>query len=215
MLLWCSFHHGLPIMMALLFVASDFSHDKSHVVLSALEILLVITSFFITFQESSAVVQLKDLSFACSAISRPEPTMTYHNGCCSILVCIVLFFVCFGVFQNSLDNEFVFDDHLAIVNNADTDPSTPFVDLWRHDIWGKDLMAHDSHRSYRPFLIIIFKLLRQQFGLDARSIRIASVLSHAVSSVLVYFLGIQVLCSWHVSFASALLFALHPVHVEV
>lgn len=133
----------------------------------------------------------------------------------SVVVCILLFVMCICIFYNSLDNEFVFDDHLAIVNNADTDPATPFLDLWKHDIWGKDLTAHDSHRSYRPLLIVAFKLLRQRFGLDARSIRIASVLCHVASTILVYFMGLQVLANWHVSFASAVLFALHPVHVEV
>ena len=131
------------------------------------------------------------------------------------IVCFLLFIACFGVFFNSLDNEFVFDDHLAIVNNVDTDPSTPFSDLWKHDIWGKDLMAHDSHRSYRPLLIITFRIIRYFYGLDARYIRIASILSHSISSILVYILGLQILGNWHVSFGSAILFALHPVHVEV
>jgi hypothetical protein len=154
----------------------------------------------------------RPFAVSTSAIIISQHPATMMHG---LVVSFILFVVCFGVYYNSLDNEFVFDDHLAIVNNADTDPSTPFHDLWKHDIWGKDLMAHDSHRSYRPLLIITFKLLRFYFGLDARSIRIASILSHAMSSILVYFLGLQVLSNWHVSFASSLLFALHPVHVEV
>jgi hypothetical protein len=59
------------------------------------------------------------------------------------------------LFENSIVNDFAFDgllssllllsfvillqDHLAIVNNADTDPSQPFMNLWGNDIWGKVL----------------------------------------------------------------------------
>jgi hypothetical protein len=137
------------------------------------------------------------------------------GGTTSLAACLVLSLCSVCVYHNSLDNEFVFDDHLAIVNNADTDPSTSYLDLWKHDIWGKDLTAHDSHRSYRPLLIVAFKILRHYFGLNPRPIRIASVICHAISSILVYFLGLKVLSNWHVSFASAILFSLHPVHVEV
>jgi hypothetical protein len=62
-----------------------------------------------------------------------------------LLIGLIIF-----LFENSIANDFAFDglisfppsliicsDHLAIVNNADTDPSQPFVNLWGNDIWGK------------------------------------------------------------------------------
>ena len=54
----------------------------------------------------------------------------------------------------------MFDDNLAIVNNSDTSSSASFMALWSHDIWGKSMLAEDSHHSYRPLLILTFKVLR-------------------------------------------------------
>ena len=71
--------------------------------------------------------------------------------------------VCLLAFYNGIENGFTFDDHLAIEGNADTFPvhvvSEQGSDLpmrpvsagiWGNDIWGKNLLAEDSHRSYRP-----------------------------------------------------------------
>jgi len=41
------------------------------------------------------------------------------------------------IYYNSLDNWFCFDDHLAIVNNKDSNPENDFKNLWRDDLWGK------------------------------------------------------------------------------
>ena len=62
-----------------------------------------------------------------------------------ILLCISSFVV----YYNSLDNWFCFDDHLAIVNNKDSNPENDFKDLWRHDIWGKVSSRYlDFHRIW-------------------------------------------------------------------
>ena len=82
----------------------------------------------------------------------------------AIRILLLVGFISF-LFENSIDNDFAFDgcpslpaplpcvtlivlllpfslpvcpaDHLAIVNNADTDPSEPLPRLWGNDIWGK------------------------------------------------------------------------------
>lgn len=64
-------------------------------------------------------------------------------------------------------------DHLAIENNKDADPAEPYWPIWRHDIWGKvtlnqmqpvtlqqDMRENDSHRSFRPLLITLFRFVR-------------------------------------------------------
>lgn len=122
--------------------------------------------------------------------------------------------ICELIFRNSLLNEFAFDDHLAIVNNKDTNPETPYREILRHDIWGKGLREFDSHRSFRPFLIFIFRQLRIMYGLQPTPIRIASISCHLLSTFLVYVLSSEVLGSVLLGFGTALLFVAHPVHVE-
>ncbi len=64
-------------------------------------------------------------------------------------------------FANSLDGEFVFDDHEAVVNNGDAhwDDSNlnAFLNLFRHDFWGRDVRSPKSHKSYRPLTVLTFK----------------------------------------------------------
>lgn len=138
----------------------------------------------------------------------------------SVVLLCVLVWVSFG---NSWYNEFTFDDHLAIEGNGDVDVNNqPFEHLWLSDIWGKDLLAHDSHRSYRPFLIVAFRWLYTQSH-RATIFRVASVAAHALTTALVYAVGRLVVFksnfdsrygSWCLALAASALFATHPIHVE-
>jgi hypothetical protein len=129
---------------------------------------------------------------------------------------VIVVIVCYVSYENALSNDFVFDDHLAIVNNKDTSPAEPFSQILQDDIWGKDMRAIDSHRSYRPLLIMIFRLLRSTAdgGLDPYSFRLVSILAHMLVSCQSYSLTLNITKSKAVAFAASLLFASHPVHVE-
>lgn len=125
-------------------------------------------------------------------------------------------------FENGYQNDFTFDDHLAIEGNGDVDINNqPFRHLWFSDIWGKDLLAHDSHRSYRPLLIVIFRWLYTQ-SKEAPLFRLVSISAHGVTTILVYGWALTLLkpsvgSRWDrrlVAWATAALFASHPIHVE-
>jgi Domain of unknown function (DUF1736) len=145
-----------------------------------------------------------------------------HNVPSTILPLISLVLLCFGCYRNSIANDFTFDDLSAIVNNPDVKFNSEGTDyffanakLWTNDIWGKDMRALDSHRSYRPLLVIIFKLIAQRSGgLDPGSFRTISILFHCVSTISVYALSSMVFKNCRLAFGAALLFASHPVHVE-
>lgn len=132
-----------------------------------------------------------------------------------LLVPLLLSAVAVLTYYNALPNDFAFDDNLAIVNNKDVQ-GVHAGGLWRNDIWGKDLQAIDSHRSYRPLLIICFRLIRQHApeGHSAWAFRIVSVGAHSVASFFVYLLSRQLSRSLPVALAAAVLFCAHPVHVE-
>ena len=114
------------------------------------------------------------------------------------------------------DYGFTFDDHLAIVNNADVDPArVPAAALLRHDIWGRPLWAAESHKSWRPLLVLSFRWSFASGGMDAAWFRLVGVLAHGVAATpLVYALARQLRLGRSGAFAAALLFAVHPVHVE-
>lgn len=126
----------------------------------------------------------------------------------------LLSYVCYFIYVNSLSNDWAFDDYLAIYNNKDVAEDANYLNLWRNDIWGKSLLAHDSHRSFRPLLVVVFKLLRSVYGLTPSAFRVVSICSHLIVTVLLYYVGNIVIGSPYISFGACMLFLTHPVHVE-
>lgn len=114
-------------------------------------------------------------------------------------------------------NEFTFDDHLAIDGNHDVIGKSYDSYLWFHDIWGKDLVEIDSHKSYRPLLIVIFHYL-WNYENKAYIFRSASIVAHFLTSYMMYHLTQHIYREndgkFLIALASALFFAAHPVHVE-
>jgi hypothetical protein len=120
-------------------------------------------------------------------------------------------------FENGLENGFTFDDHLAIDGNHDVTFDKYDSFLWFHDIWGKDLLEDDSHKSYRPLLILIFHYI-WNYSNNPFIFRVISVGLHFVATCSVYFLGCSIFSQYgakeYLAFTAALLFATHPIHVE-
>ncbi|KYN09382.1 Transmembrane and TPR repeat-containing protein 4 [Trachymyrmex cornetzi] len=126
---------------------------------------------------------------------------------------IVILSLCF---VNSYNGDFVFDDTEAIVNNVDVH-KTPFWDIFQNDFWGTKLSHKQSHKSYRPFTILSFRLqfwLRQD--LVSQDYHIINIILHSMICLLTLFiynifLGPE---GQNISFYAAALFAVHPIHTE-
>ena len=144
-------------------------------------------------------------------------TSSWQNWLGIVSILVILGISIYYSFENGLNNGFTFDDHLAIDGNHDVtyDKYDPF--LWFHDIWGKDLLEDDSHKSYRPLLILIFHYL-WNYSSKPIIFRIFSVAFHFLATVGVFVLArsifSEVLDRNIVAFGTALLFATHPIHVE-
>lgn len=63
-------------------------------------------------------------------------------------------------------------------------------------------------------LILLFKVFRTFYGLDASSLRRYSIALHAVVTIMLHHLAIHVTKHEHIAMGAAMLFAAHPVHVE-
>ena len=124
-----------------------------------------------------------------------------------VVVVIVVYF-------NANFCDFVFDDVSAIKDNKDLRPSTDLFSLFSHDFWGESLTSGSSHKSYRPLTTLTFWFQKQIFepGATFHS-HLVNVLFHAVNCVLVF--GIfRRFFDAEKSFLVAIIFSLHPVHVE-
>ncbi|XP_034942581.1 protein O-mannosyl-transferase TMTC4 [Chelonus insularis] len=117
---------------------------------------------------------------------------------------------------NSYDGSFVFDDSPAILNNADIS-STPLLTIFKNDFWGNKLTHKQSHRSYRPFTVLTFRLHYWIRGyLNSVDFHIVNLILHSLACILVYYVFKKLLDknSKQLAFYAALLFAVHPVHSE-
>lgn len=129
-------------------------------------------------------------------------------------VLIAIIFIVIVAFKESLFHGFTFDDHLAIENNGDvTQPFDNMTHIWTDDIWGKDLRAVDSHKSYRPLLIELFRFLWHLLPSPAL-FRCISLILHVIASYYVYLVISWISLDRTVAIWTSLLFAAHPVHVE-
>ncbi|XP_032378797.1 protein O-mannosyl-transferase TMTC3 [Etheostoma spectabile] len=118
-----------------------------------------------------------------------------------------------GCYWNSLSCGFAFDDVSAILDNKDLRPSTSLHNLFRNDFWGTPMSEERSHKSYRPFTVLTFRLNYLFSELSAASYHLLNVVLHAVVCVL--FLRVcRLFLDKTSSLVAALLFAVHPIHTE-
>ncbi|EGC38732.1 hypothetical protein DICPUDRAFT_53154 [Dictyostelium purpureum] len=67
-----------------------------------------------------------------------------------------------------------------------------FKKMLMHDFWGQDITKSDSHKSYRPFTTLSFKLNFLSSGLDAYAFHFTNVFIHSIVSIYIFFLALLV-----------------------
>lgn len=138
---------------------------------------------------------------------------------------VLIFIIAIICYINSIDGDFVFDDNEAIVNNADIDTfKTSWLKVFEHDFWGKSISSKTSHKSYRPFTVLFYRL-NYWFagGRSSFHYHLTNILLHPIV-VLFYMLVCQSVLQQVTgttskfvnvcTFIAGLLFATHPIHSE-
>src|SRR5688572_300431 len=108
---------------------------------------------------------------------------------------------------------FVYDDRLAIEEN-------PHLRLWPglgriflSDIWSLSGLGKESN-YYRPMFLLSYEAVFHAFGAAPWAFHLLNVLFHAAVSGMVFALTLRLWQKESMATMAALLFALHPVHVE-
>ncbi|XP_051911797.1 protein O-mannosyl-transferase TMTC1 isoform X2 [Hippocampus zosterae] len=129
--------------------------------------------------------------------------------------CAALVTLCVLCYSNSIHGELVHDDVWAIVNNPDVRPNSSLRNIFTNDFWGKRMSDNSSHKSYRPFCILTFKLNILLGGMTPLYFHMVNVCLHcAVTCLLMHTCERCVFEESHLAFATSVLFAVHPVHTE-
>jgi hypothetical protein len=115
------------------------------------------------------------------------------------------------VYLNSLSNGFAFDDLGIIVDNATVHDLGNLLRIWGTPYWpGAEAL---DRGLYRPLTVFLFAVQWAMGQGSPLPFHVLNVLFHGLASLLVFRL-IDGLVGWKGALPAALLFAVHPVHVE-
>ncbi|MBL8879161.1 MAG: tetratricopeptide repeat protein [Phycisphaerales bacterium] len=124
------------------------------------------------------------------------------------------------VYLNATGNLFTYDDVAIVQQNPAIRSPLNFRQIWLTDWWGPyaakeaDLDNPRRDRLYRPLSLFSFSLNYALHGESPRGYHIANLALHSLACYLVWVLIFRLLADRSVAAATALLFAVHPVHCE-
>lgn len=131
----------------------------------------------------------------------------------------------FGTSLFLQNNDFVYDDGVAIVQNDDVinmknqSIFDTLQSIMKHDFWGQNIDDNRSHKSYRPLTTLMFHFEYRFFNASnlAAIMKRINLLVHIATCCIIYTIMRRVLNDCHYSLISnaVLLFAAHPIHTEV
>src|SRR5271155_262599 len=119
--------------------------------------------------------------------------------------------VTFVLYSGSLSFDFVWDDWPQIVNS-------PIIRSWSNlpRAFGSDLWYHVARHQvyYRPMFVAWSMLNYTLFGLRPWGWHLGAVLLHVGAVGAVYWLARRLRLEYWTAALAALIFALHPIHIE-
>jgi 4-amino-4-deoxy-L-arabinose transferase-like glycosyltransferase len=122
----------------------------------------------------------------------------YYGGL--FIIILISFIAYLPVFNNEL---LAWDDEYYIKNN----PLVYTINL-------KDIFSQYVMGNYHPFTILILAIEYQLFGLSATGYHTVNLLLHLLNVLLVFFTVLRLANKQEIALVAALLFGIHPLHVE-
>jgi len=115
------------------------------------------------------------------------------------------------LYSSALFFDFVWDDWPQIVNN-------PLIRSWSElpRAFGSDLWYHMARHQvyYRPLFVAWSMLNYSLFGLRAWGWHLGAILAHVGATVAMFWLARKLGLEYWTAAIAALIFALHPIHIE-
>lgn len=114
------------------------------------------------------------------------------------------------VYANALPNAFVWDDAFLVVAN-------PAIKRWDAlpRLFVSDLFPNGTSSGYyRPLQALTYALDYRLFGPSPAGFRLGNMVLHAAAAALLHLVALRLTGSARIALAAALLFAVHPLHVE-
>ncbi|MBU1852719.1 MAG: tetratricopeptide repeat protein [Candidatus Omnitrophica bacterium] len=129
----------------------------------------------------------------------------------TIIAIFVIIILGLGVYVNSLNNKFVWDDEDLVRNNT-------FIKKWDYlpEIFTQDVEAGVGKRSslYHPLQIFTYRLDYSLWRLNVSGYHLTNILLHILVGLAVYWLIAILYKDALLSLITSILFIIHPIHSE-
>jgi len=127
--------------------------------------------------------------------------MHYNKAIISVFIITALSLVSY---INIFKNEFVWDDHVFILDNSDIRSFSNLPLFFTHDVDG----------LYRPLRSLYYTFIYSFAGKNEFLYHVSSLFLHTAISILVFFIIFEIIGKNRIAFLAALIFAVNPIHTE-
>jgi hypothetical protein len=141
-----------------------------------------------------------------------EPPLAQNDARSRWLIPLVVLILTAAVFLPALNYGFVCDDSQQIVLNQGRFTWSSIPGDFTTDVWSYIVLFKTNY--YRPMFLVWLTLNYQLFGLNTTLWHASAILAHLAATFLLYLLALRLSASRLVAGTAALLFGVHPVHVE-
>lgn len=133
----------------------------------------------------------------------------------NILIYLFLFLICFSIYFNSLNNDFIFDDNFLIVKNLYIRNLSFIPKLFKTDIFHFHLQEATAlfTKYYRPLQALSYAFEYLFYHLHPFGYRLTNIIIQSLNSFLVFLLISLILKDRSIALLSAVLFCIHPMQV--
>jgi len=107
-------------------------------------------------------------------------------------------------YVNVFDNEFVWDDHIFILENTDIKSFSNIPYFFKEDVDG----------LYRPLRSLHYTIAYSIFKKNEFGYHLNAVFFHIAISILIFFIIKNIIGRKSIALVSSLIFAVHPIHTE-
>ena len=128
------------------------------------------------------------------------------------LILIAVLLVTGAVYLPACGYQFVYDDHGQILDNQYALTWSWLPHYFTSHVWSSKQLAAPVY--YRPLFLVWLLLNYQLFGVNPAWWHLTTVLAHVLATFLVYRLAVKLFDDPWPAGIAALLFGLHPVHIE-
>jgi len=130
-----------------------------------------------------------------------------------VFLCALVLALTFAAYAGTLSFEFVHDDRGQIVDNPAIHSWAAAPGYFTAQVWA-GVAPEDPGNYYRPLFLLWLRLNDAVWGMHPWGWHLTTVLAHLAVTLLVYFLALRVLKDPLYAALAALIFGLHPVHIE-